>query len=82
MKRVSLLIIKSLILIDVLGCESHSCQADLVPVSASPKYYRYDEFPSKVSVLQLISVLDITIHLCISRPLKTCVERCRTYVQN
>ena len=47
MKRVSLLIIKSLILIDVLGCESHSCHADLVPVSASPKYYRYDKFPSK-----------------------------------
>ena len=47
MKRVSLLIIKSLILTDVLGCESHSRQADLVPVSASLKYYRYDKFPSK-----------------------------------
>ena len=47
MKGVSLLIIKSLILTDVLGCDSHSRQADLVPVSASLKYYRYDKFPLK-----------------------------------
>ena len=47
MKRVSLLIIKSLILTDVLGCESHSRQGDSVPVSASLKYARYDKFPLK-----------------------------------